>query len=624
MTEPHADIRTVLGRHRTPASDLDDLAAGRVTPGAARRIWAVERSRRLLMLRAVTDLARRRVPAGPLPPDSAMDLLLRVDRVRPDIVAELLEHPGTGVWAVRTLERLNSAERLPAPVPPLWAEVGYLHCLAAAGALRSGIGGTIRLPVHDTLVTLPTLGRVRLPRTPPPGPPALVTLRVPAPGTGPALLLTGDRPLALPADLRRPRGPWEPLHRVAWSPRPQDPPFTLEDADPYRGFRAGPTATAAPALTGPETRGWHLLLRAAGDLLHTRHPRAAGMLAETLRVLVPLPTAPRFRTASASYNEAVGSALLSLPRTAQDLAVTLVHEARHSVLNGLLHQLALIEGEEPLLYAPWRGDPRPLSGLLHGAYAFAGVADFWRVERHALRERAAELAHFEFAVWRTAVSETLAVLLTAPGLTDAGRLFVTRLTAEAATWDQEPVPASPEALARAELADLRAVWRVRHLRPDPALADALAAARRRGADPRTAPTVRSLTRPDPGAVVPDPRGELRRLLLADPDALDRQARAAGSAVGPGAPVAADLLLLRGAAAEAVDAYRTLLAEHPEAVSAWAGLGLALRETGVRIASAALLERPEVVRALHARTAPGGDPVETADWVGRTPRAPEQV
>ncbi|WP_428935852.1 aKG-HExxH-type peptide beta-hydroxylase [Streptomyces sp. ACT015] len=618
MTEPHARTRTVLGRHRTPATDLDDLAAGRVTPGAARRLWAVERSRRLLMLRAVTDLARRRAPAAPLPPDAAMDLLLRVDRVRPDVVADLLEHPGTGVWAVRALERLNSAERPRAPAPPLWAEVGYLHCLAAAGALRSGIEGTIRLPVHGTLVAFPTLGRVRLPGTALPGPPAVVTLRVPAAGAGPALLLTGDLPLALPADLRRARGPWEPSRRIAWSPRPQDPPLILEDADPYRDFRTALPSVTAPPLTGPETRDWHLLLRAAGDLLRERHPEAAGMLARTLRVLVPLPTAPRFRTASASYEEAVGSALLSLPPTPQDLAVTLVHEARHSVLNGLLHQLALHSGEEELLlYAPWRGDPRPLSGLLHGAYAFAGVADFWRVERHALRGPAAQLAHFEFAVWRAAVAETLATLLASPRLTTAGRLFTGRLAARAATWDRETVPARPGALARAELADLRAVWRVHHLRPDPAGTAALAEALRSGADPRAVPAVRSVVSPDPGVVVPDPRSELRRVLLADPDALERQARLATSATRSAALAEADVLLLRGAAREAAAAYRAVLADRPEAVSAWAGLGLALRDGGPRAAADALLRRPELVRALHAHAPGPTDPAATAAWLGGT-------
>jgi hypothetical protein len=32
-------------------------------------------------------------------------------------------------------------------------------------------------------------------------------------------------------------------------------------------------------------------------------------------------------------------------------------------------------------YVPWRDDPRPISGLLQGAYAYLGVTGFWRTRR---------------------------------------------------------------------------------------------------------------------------------------------------------------------------------------------------------------------------------------------------
>ncbi|MET7737607.1 HEXXH motif domain-containing protein [Streptomyces sp. NPDC005402] len=616
----------MLGRHRTPTSDLDDLAVGRVRPGTARRLWAVERSRRMLMLRAVVESARQPLAGTPLPPEAALEMLLRVEEARPDVVADLLEHPGTGIWAVRMLKRLRSGEH-PQGATPLWAEAGYLHCLAAAGALRAGVEGTIRLPVRGALVALPTLGRVRLPAIAADDPgarsPDVVTLIAPPPGEGPAWLLVGGRRMSLPADLREPSGTWEPSHRIAWSPRPQDPPLVLEDGDPYRDFRGDRAQAPAAGLAGAETGPWRRMLGEAGEVLHGRHPRAASLLTESLRVVVPLPTGSRFRTASASYNEAVGSALVSLPPDATELAVTLVHEARHSVLNALLHQLPLCEDDGPLHYAPWRGDPRPLSGLLHGTYAFAGVADFWRVERGALSGPPAELAHFEFVVWRDAVAGALDTLLESSGLTDAGRLFVTRMAEETADWHAEPAPGRPLALARSETADLRAVWRARHLRLPPDQVAVVADAWRCGAEPETAPVVRASLRPDPRSGTPDLRSRLRRVLLADSGALERTAVLGSAEDGrPETLAAADVHLLRGSADQAVRGYRDVLAKHPGSASAWAGLGLALAETGQPSAAHALLAHPELVRAVYEQTTAAHratpDPVSVADWIGRTP------
>ncbi|MEU5702687.1 HEXXH motif domain-containing protein [Streptomyces aurantiacus] len=637
MFEPPSGTRTTLGRHHTPASDVDALAAGRLTAGTAHRIRAVERGRRMLMVRAVVETAREcAVDAGPPLPsmDIALDLLLRVEQARPDVVVDLLEHPGTGIWAVRVLERLHAGDKVPHEGRdglPLWAELGYLHCLAAAAALRSGTEGTIRLPVREGCVALPTLGRIRLPaatdhdraRTP-----AVATLRVPRAGSGPAVLAAGEHRLSLPADPGRPSSDWQPVRRAAWAPERSAPSLVLEDCDPYRDFRAQTLPSSSVSLSGGQAERWQQLLGEAGKLLSARHPQATELLAAALRVVVPLPPAPRFRTASASYSEAFGSALISLPPDPVELAVTMVHETRHSVLNGLLHQLPLCDtdspgAEDPLFYAPWRGDPRPLSGVLHGAYAFAGVTEFWRVERRALSGPAADLAHFEYAVWHTAVGEALATLRTSPGLTEAGRQFVERMAETADAWPYEPVPEWPGELARAEGADLRAVWRARHTRPDPGQVRVLTEAWRSGADPGTAPGVRSRLRPDPRGGLPDARAELRRVRLAEPETLLARVRADEDASSrPLALVAADVALLLGDAARSVRGYLDVLTEYPGLPSAWAGLGLALSAAGRPTAAHALLRRPEVVRAVHWQTheryGVSPDPVEVADWIGRNP------
>ncbi|MDB1088320.1 HEXXH motif domain-containing protein [Streptomyces sp. ACA25] len=621
-------------RHRTPSADLDRLAAGSLGPDAAQRLRLAERSRRLLMLRAVMEAAGEGT-AAPLPPlRAAMELLSRAEQVRPDVVAGILDHAGTGVWAVRVLERLGGdgvPGRATETKVPLWEELGYLHTLAATAALRAGVAGTTLLPVRDGGITLPTLGRIRLPpallRAVAGGGAAVAGLRLSSAGAGPAVVTAGDRHLCLPSDLRRAGSGWQPLRSVSWHVSERAVPVALEDLDPYRDFRS--PGRQPPALTSPEADRWAGLLREAGALLRGRHPRAAGMLSGVLRSVVPLPAAPRFRTASASFSEAYGSALVSLPRDAVELAVTLLHEARHSALNGLDHQLPLCRDSTPehgplLLYAPWRGDPRPPSGLLHGTYAFAGIAEFWRTERQTLTGAEAELAHFEFAAAGAAVREALRTLLTGDALTSPGRRFVDRLAAETAGWPDEAVPARPLALARSAAADLRAVWRARHTRPHhPGRVRELADEWLRGTDPRTVAGVSSRLRSPVRFASPDPRDELRRVLLAEPEALTAHAHGAlYSARRHPALVSADLALLSGALGRAARGYRSTLLERPGSAAAWAGLGLALGGNGDRAAAGALLQRPEVVRAVWqqaaGRSSRPPDPVTVADWIGRIP------
>jgi HEXXH motif-containing protein len=46
-----------------------------------------------------------------------------------------------------------------------------------------------------------------------------------------------------------------------------------------------------------------------------------------------------------------------------------VHEVQHLKLAALLDIVTLtMPGEHDRYYAPWRDDPRPLSGLLQGTY----------------------------------------------------------------------------------------------------------------------------------------------------------------------------------------------------------------------------------------------------------------
>ena len=56
------------------------------------------------------------------------------------------------------------------------------------------------------------------------------------------------------------------------------------------------------------------------------------------------------------------------------LAEGVIHEAMHHHLSALEDSVLLVR-EECLLYSPWRNTNRPASGVLHGLFVFACVAD---------------------------------------------------------------------------------------------------------------------------------------------------------------------------------------------------------------------------------------------------------
>ncbi|MEU8483775.1 HEXXH motif domain-containing protein [Streptomyces sp. NPDC048641] len=620
----------MLTRHHVPVADLEAIATGRITAPTRTRIAAAERSRRMLMLRAVAAAQAERgaeLGEGPLPPLAhAFDLLARAEAQDPQAVARVLGHPPVGVWAVRLLGRLRKGAE-PAPgEPPLWREAGYAHALAAAAALRAGLIARVHVPARAGTVILPTVGHAVLDDAR--GDHDVATVETDERGATRVTL--GPHVLELPAAPDLPAPGWHPARLLSWTPREPGPGVLLDDSDPYRDFRS--TWPPPAPLTDTESDTWQRHLHDAAHLLGARHPDAAAAVPLVLNSLVPLPGMPRFRASSASYAEAFGSALVSLPCDAVDFAVTLVHESRHSVLNALSHQIQLVDRAaggpraDTLLYAPWRTDPRPAWGLLHGTYAFTGVAGFWRTERHALTGPRAALAHFEFAVWRDAVAIALRTLDDRPGLTPWGRAFVDGMARQTAPWAGDDVPAEALAVARTELADLRATWCSHNLAPDPAATRLLADHRLGGGPVEEVTAPLSRLRTDPPPRLPELRCELRRLHIADAGTFtpDTRSRLSGVERSPDL-LEADMCLLRGGpanAARAVDRYRAVLAAAPGTRPAWVGLGLALEESGEGAPATALLHRPELVRALaldeRARGTQATDPLELARWTARIP------
>jgi HEXXH motif-containing protein len=607
--------------HRLSSRQFDSLTLGAGDGDALRQLVRAEHSYRLLFLDLVMDMiATREGVARPLPdPQRAWDLLAAAQRKNPAAVGELLDLPETGLWAGQLLERLC------APRPgelPLWADVGHLHCLAAAAAVRAGLDFSLPVPCLAGRVELPTLGQVRLPHRSPIGTASLA-------GRGGAVTVTSDTgSVRLPQNADRPAPGWHPAHRgEVRLPGSAPVRFLLDDFGRHR--IAPPPVGAVRRLTPEAAADLAELVRRGCELLVETDPASAATVTALLRTVQPMPAHEVFRVRSASSGHAVGGLALSRPDSETACAAALAHELQHSKLNALAHLVPLSgerEGPGRLYYAPWRDDPRPLSGMLHGIYAFSGVARFWRGRAHRARDEQERLAWFEFALWRDQLAHVLPEVAADRELTAVGRRLLEGVRATVAGWSAEsPHGGAARAavrLAERLAADHRALWRLHHVRSRPEDTERLAAAWPSHTPPALS-SRRLPVRARRGALHLDARAVLARTALADPAALNTLRDITDEDGVPGVTGAgrADLLWAAGDPAAATEHYLRSLADNPTAPSAWAGLRLSLEETG-RSPDAvhALTTVPETVsavaRAVHRRTGTPADPVELAQWMGR--------
>jgi hypothetical protein len=154
----------------------------------------------------------------------------------------------------------------------------------------------------------------------------------------------------------------------------------LEDTDPLRD-RLGLTPTGP--LSAAAAAHWQRHLDGAWRILVSRHRPDAIRLAAVLQVIVPVEPDPAAGGISATSADAFGAVAMSPPVDDTTLAVGLLHESAHSILNATHFLFTLVTPAGPHGYSPWRDDPRPAIGVLHGAYAYLAVTRFWRTEAAA-------------------------------------------------------------------------------------------------------------------------------------------------------------------------------------------------------------------------------------------------
>jgi HEXXH motif-containing protein len=414
--------------------ELFGAVAGGGGPVAIEILKRAQHSKHLLLLLGVVTSAEKSGHEQRALARRGYDLLTSVQRRDPDAVDSVIRHSSTGAWAHRTMIALRGGPDMPGATP------GGLAAVAAAAAITAGLPAEIEVPVNHGIVMLPSVGAA--------GPieAEIATVRnsddqIEVAATGQCITISGNR-YACARD-------WYPLRTIAAGPLE----LLADDVDPFR-------MPAAPDLAPRvELHRWSPAFHGAWALLEQHHPAIANEVAELIKVIVPMTTPPHGMVSSSSP-ETFGAIALSEPPDGCTLASTLAHEVQHIKLSALLDLVQLTRPDDGRrFYAPWREDPRPVNGLLQGAYAYLGVSGFWRRQReldHALD------AHIEFARWREATALVADVLQSSGQLTAVGEAFVRDIAATLDAWQAEHVPRVARRRASEENERHRTRWQARY------------------------------------------------------------------------------------------------------------------------------------------------------------------
>ncbi|UWZ34138.1 hypothetical protein Drose_23110 [Dactylosporangium roseum] len=560
--------------HRLPASTFDAVAAGRFDGTASGILRAGQFSRHLLLVRGLVDAARDRFPGRRGSIDDALGVLAEAQAADPASFAAVVGYPYVGSWAAHTLQRIatgaEDAER----------HVGQLQAIAAAAAVRSGLRTPVTVPAPGGTVHLPTLGSAWGGS---PGPATVLAGQ-------PASVRFADRTVRIPVGAADSDG-WHALRPIGSDGA------VLDDLHAYR---VPASLVPTPRLGPRQHADWSRLHRSAERRLVARSPAAAGLL-PLLKAVTPLEGSGGLRGLSATSRHAFGSIVLTPPDGPAGFAATLAHELRHAALNALLDLVPLIEPDSTRrYYSPWRRDPRPLHGILHGAYAFLGVLEYWRGEG----ERGGRTG-FELARTAEQVVTAIDTLERSGRLLPAGERFLAGLRRSLARDGQADVDEPAATAAHRAVEEHRLAWRLRHLRPDPVAVAELAAGWAAGHDrPGATPAATLAESTDPfvesgrtallahaakdAAWVGSLRDRPEEAFSRWPDLLD-----------------GDLALATGDLLSAARRYGERIATAPDDLDAWSGLAVTSTEP-------IWSRRPELVQAVHRCLLRDGRPAPVHD------------
>jgi len=425
--------------HAIPRELFDALAAGGGGPEAIGALAAAEYSKHVLLLCGVSAAAQAADATQARFARIGWEVLAEVERQDHAVAARVTSYPAVGAWAARTLRALETDAWAPEAVP------ARLAAVAAAAAVRSGIDAEIRVLPVAGVVSLPSLGAARVDADS-----ALVRSH-----PGGAEVRWAHGRVEIPSGEHRDAPRWLGIRGCHAGGLEA----VIEDLDP---FRMPAVDGLTPRLTAREALDWQRALQQGWEVLAAVHPAAAAEAAAAISVIVPLSRSAHGHLSSSSP-DTFGAVAMSEPPDPDTCASTLTHEVQHLKLCAVLDVVRLaLPDDGRRYYAPWRDDPRPVAGLLQGAYAYVGVTEFWRRRRQLAADAAQMRADGEFALWRAGTMRVIDTLLSSNRLTTAGADFVRRMSETVSSWMSEPVSAQARAIARREAEGHLARWELRH------------------------------------------------------------------------------------------------------------------------------------------------------------------
>lgn len=579
-----------------PVRALDNLAEGWEDEATWQTLREIEINTRKYLL---SSFYRKAEQIEPRPLVCFGNVLLtELEQASPEGAQELLVHPSTGSWLAHVLRKMAGYEN--EEDEPLWATLGYFNTLVAAHAFRHKVACNIFVPVCNGKVFLPTLGTARVPSSD-------------AYEIG--VLCSSDTSLFIdtPAgnievsDVNLQSSNWQPVHTISLYAKQTDQKLCvlLDDADPYNNgtdYR----------LSDDEATQWREVLEQAWDKLQTIDPATARELSRGLSVIVPAPQRKPFEAYSSSTNTSIGSIRASLPTSPEAALETLLHEySGHSKLNKIMNVLNVNKPDDrgATLYAPWRDDPRPSGGVLHGIYSFSRVVDFYDNYRKIVPDDSPEanLADFERLLWSEQVltatdqlkklwhnvrllrheaivqygpdyryytDTSLGTFYRAPPNQQYQDRFLRTVHYHLGRERRQQVSETIGNLVTLARQDHRALWLAHHSRPDSTIVERELAQwlRKDGHDVHFGLHVPKEIKPDPDACRLDARAILMRHFILDTDVFEAEYEKTSDL-----RQRADCALILGKNAVAQACYEVLLKQDPFDVSALIGLGHSIRE-----------------------------------------------
>jgi HEXXH motif-containing protein len=586
----------LITTHSIQESVFTELATGGGSRAVIRHLREAQQSKHLMLLHAVTEAVGGADPASPGAAAlwGGYGLLTRIQALNSGNSEWLLGLPHLGGWVHDCLIHLEQGS---AP------DLAYFACAAAAAAVRIGVPFQLHLPVRDGRVQLPGLGSLRICDQS-----SWIQLRcdgerVTADGQfeAPWRLLVPDDGSGVPV----PQWCGTPMVRAVTDGLAWD--VLLETDDSYLDRYTLPMSTR---LLPDDIERWRHRVQDAWEMLVRHHRWAAEPIMDGISVIVPLVSQCDTDLVSATSPAAFGAIATSWPPDPVTMAETLVHEFQHVKLCGLMDMVPLVQPDGEKVYAPWRQDPRPASGLLQGVYAHLGIAHFWQAQQHVETDPDGILrAQAAFARWRSTINPATETLLRTGCLTEVGVRFVGMIRVQGRHLESESVPVEAEQIASEVALDHWLNWQVRHIAIDADGVASLAAAYQRGESFAGQERPNAWIEQETRKVGPALVSRLLNVRYLAP-ARHRQLCADRTL----SLSKAERLLVDRKATAAVQAYRAQIADSADPQpNAWIGLVLALQQLPSSPLQTAFAAYLPLMFDMYTRLGGRSDPLDLAGW-----------